>query len=167
MTMYLHDIQAPWGAKKRRKIVGRGKGSGHGKTSCRGVKGQTSRSGRWVIGPREGGQMRLIRRLPKVGFRSRRPVLNQIVSLESLKKLKEGTVVTAELLKSEGLIHSINKPFKILADGDIKKALIIQAGSISETAKDKIIKAGGKVEIFDNTNIENKPAKTADARKKK
>ncbi len=167
--MHLNDIQAPWGAKKRRKIVGRGKGSGRGKTSCRGVKGQTSRSGRWVIGPREGGQMRLIRRLPKVGFRSRRPVLNQIVTLENLKKFKDGTEITAEFLKSEGLIHSINKPFKILADGDINKALVIRGGSISETAKDKIIKAGGKIELIDNSidNAEVKPSKSADNQKKK
>ena len=159
--MQVHELESPRGSRKRRKIVGRGRGSGHGKTSCRGHKGQRARSGRWVVGPREGGQMRLARRLPKVGFRSHRPVLNQIVTLVGLKKFEDGTVITAELLKAEGLIKSLNKPFKILGDGDVKKALVIQDGAVSKTAQDKIIKAGGRVEIFDKSNLSKEP-KTKD-----
>ncbi|MGE0269047.1 MAG: 50S ribosomal protein L15 [Candidatus Omnitrophota bacterium] len=145
--MQLHELVSPKGSRKRRKIVGRGKGSGLGKTSGRGQKGQTSRSGDWSPKAHEGGQMRLIRRLPKVGFNSHRPILNQIVKVESLNRFKKDTIVTAELLKSEGLIKSLNKPFKILGDGELKNALIVQAESVSESAKEKIIKAGGKVEI--------------------
>lgn len=153
--MYLHELVSPKGSRKRRKIVGRGKGSGLGKTSGRGQKGQTSRSGGWSPKGHEGGQMRLIRRLPKVGFTSHRPILNQIVKVESLNRFKNDTVVTAELLKAEGLIKSINKPFKILGDGELKSALIIQAESVSESAKEKIIKAGGKVEIAAKKETQN------------
>lgn len=91
--------------------------------------------------------MRLIRRLPKVGFRSHRPILNQVVHLEDLNRFDKGTVITAELLKKEGLISSLNKPFKILGDGDIKNAITVQAQSISKSAQEKIEKAGGKVEL--------------------
>lgn len=145
--MFLHDLKSPIGSRKRRKIVGRGRGSGHGKTSGKGHKGQKSRAGRAVLLGLEGGQVPLIRRLPKFGFRSKAPVLNQIVNLESLNRFANGAVVTAESLKKEGLINSLNKPFKILGDGDLKKSVIIKEGSISKSAQDKIVKAGGKIEI--------------------
>ena len=155
--MQLHELKSPIGSRKRRKIVGRGRGSGHGKTSCRGQKGQGARSGRGILGSLEGGQMPLIRRLPKVGFRSKRPILYQVVNLEQLNRFKDGTVVTPELLKTEGLIKSYNKPFKILGDGDIKKSLTVRTLSVSKSAQEKITKAGGKVEmierIFDKTEI--------------
>ena len=159
--MELQDLKSPKGSRKRRKIVGRGRGSGHGKTSCRGENGQKSRStGRFLVGSSEGGQMPLIRRLPKVGFRSKRPILNQVVRLERLNKFENGTVINAEFLKQQGLIKSLNKPFKILGDGEITKSLIIQAKSISKTAQDKVIKAGGKIEAVDEkTNIEEGPSK--------
>lgn len=145
--MQLQDLKSPKGSRKRRKIVGRGRGSGHGKTSGRGENGQKSRStGRTIVGSSEGGQMPLIRRLPKVGFRSHRPILNQVVNLERLNQFKSGTVINAELLKAQGLIKSLNKPFKILGDGEIKELLVVQAQSISKTAQEKIIKAGGKIE---------------------
>lgn len=145
--MHLHQLESPKGSRKRKTIIGRGKGSGIGKTSGRGQKGQTSRSGGWSAKGREGGQMRLIRRLPKVGFNSHRPILNQVVNIENLNRFKKDTIVTAELLKAEGLIKSLNKPFKILGDGELKVALIVQAESVSDSAKVKIEKAGGKVEI--------------------
>ncbi len=145
--MQLQDLKSPKGSRKRKKIVGRGKGSGHGKTSGRGENGQKSRStGRATVGSSEGGQMPLIRRLPKVGFRSHRPILNQIVPLERLNAYKDGTVINAAFLKEQGLIKSLNKPFKILGDGEIKKSLVIQSKSISKTAKEKVLKAGGKIE---------------------
>ncbi|HBR14654.1 MAG TPA: 50S ribosomal protein L15 [Candidatus Omnitrophica bacterium] len=156
--MQLHELISPKGSRKRRKIVGRGRGSGHGKTSCRGQKGQKSRSGRGILRGLEGGQMPLIRRLPKVGFRSKRPILNQIVKLGDLNRFESGTVINAEFLKTEGLIKSLNKPFKILGDGEIKKSLIIQAESLSKTAREKITKAGGKITNFDKTSGEEKPA---------
>ena len=102
--------------------------------------------------------MPLIRRLPKVGFRSKRPILNQIVKLGDLNRFESGTVINAEFLKTEGLIKSLNKPFKILGDGEIKKSLIIQAESLSKTAREKITKAGGKITNFDKTSGEEKPA---------
>ena len=144
--MRVQDLKPPKGSRKRRKIVGRGRGSGHGKTSCRGENGQKSRStGRTLIGSSEGGQMPLIRRLPKVGFRSKRPVLNQVVHLGRLSGFGDGTVINAEFLKAHGLIKSLNKPFKILGGGEITKPLVIQFRSVSKTARQKIIKAGGKV----------------------
>ena len=146
--MYLHELKSPPCSRKRRKIVGRGPGSGHGKTSCRGQKGQNSRSGRGILLGLEGGQMPLIRRLPKVGFRSKRPVIYQLVTLESLSRIKEDTVINAEFLKSRGLIKSIFRPIKILGDGELKKPLMVQAHSFSKSAQEKIAKAGGKAEII-------------------
>lgn len=89
--------------------------------------------------------MPLAKRLPKVGFRSKRPILNQVVDLKQLNQLENGTVINAALLKSQGLIESIHKPFKILGDGELKKSVVIEAGSVSQTAREKILKAGGKV----------------------
>ncbi|VAX37174.1 LSU ribosomal protein L15p (L27Ae) [hydrothermal vent metagenome] len=145
--MQLNELKSPKGSRKRKKIVGRGRGSGLGKTSGRGENGQKSRAtGRCIVGSSEGGQMPLIRRLPKVGFRSHRPILNQIIKLDVLNNLDAGTVVNAEMLKEKGLIKSRNKPFKILGNGSIEKSLTIQVKSISKTAEKKIISAGGKVE---------------------
>lgn len=145
--MQIHDLTVPKGAHKRRKIVGRGPGSGHGKTSCKGHKGQKARSGRGIIMGLEGGQMPLIRRLPKVGFRSKTHTYYQVVNLESLTRLKEGTVVNLDFLKSHGLIRSVSEPVKILGDGDLKKPLVIHAHRFSKSAEEKIVKAGGKAEV--------------------
>jgi len=148
-NMQLHELKSPKGSRKRRKIVGRGRGSGHGKTSGRGENGQKSRStGRATVGSSEGGQMPLIRRLPKVGFRSHRPILNQVVPVGKLDQFDSGTVVNAEFLKEKGLIKSLNKPFKILGDGAITKSIVVHAESVSKTAKEKILKAGGKIEAI-------------------
>ena len=151
--MQLQDLKPPAGSKKRRKIVGRGRGSGHGKTSGRGHKGQRSRSGRGVILSSEGGQMNLIRRLPKVGFNSRYPNEYQIVHLESLNRFNDGTVVTAILLKSEGIIKSAHYPVKILSDGELKKKLTIQANRFSKSAEEKIKSAGGKAELLNAKTV--------------
>lgn len=146
--MQLHEIKAPKGASKKRKTVGRGPGSGHGKTSCRGHKGQKSRSGYSRKWGSEGGQMPLIRRLPKVGFRSKCSKIYQLVKLEYLTRFKENTVVDADFLKSHGLIKSTVKPFKILGDGELKKPLVIKAHQFSKSAEEKITQAGGKVELI-------------------
>ncbi len=90
--------------------------------------------------------MSLIRRLPKVGFNSKNPVVYQVVNLKKLTRFKEGTVVDASFLKTHNLIASLRKPFKILGDGDIKKPLVCYAHSFSKTAEEKIVKAGGKAE---------------------
>ena len=144
--MHLHELKSPVGSRKRKKLLGRGAGSGHGRTSGRGQKGQNSRSsGRKLVGTSEGGQMPLAKRLPKVGFRSKRPILNQVVDLKQLDQLENGAVINVAFLKSQGLIESIHKPFKILGDGELKKSVVIEEGSVSRTAREKILKAGGKV----------------------
>lgn len=151
--MQLQDLRSPKGSRTKKRILGRGERSGRGGTCGRGQKGQKSRStGRATVRGSEGGQIRLIRRLPKMGFRSHRPILNQVVNLDLLNKLEDGTIVTAETLKANGLIKSLNHPFKILGDGDIKKSLIIQEGAISKTAQEKILKAGGEIKLIDKNS---------------
>lgn len=148
--MQIHELKVPQGAKKRKLIVGRGPGSGHGKTSGRGHgRNQNARSGRGILKTLEGGQVPLIRRLPKLGFRSHRPLVYQLVNLNQLTKFKAGSVVGAQLLKEKGLIKNIYKPYKILGTGELKNALTVQAYGFSKTASEKIIQAGGKVETID------------------
>ena len=144
--MKLHSLKAPQGAHKKRKLLGRGSSSGHGKTSTRGSKGQTSRSGRATYPGFEGGQSPLIRRMPKRGFTSKFAKVYQVVNLESLAKIKVDTI-TPEVLLEKGLIKSRNRPVKILGDGELKSALNIQANAFSKSAQEKIIKAGGKFEV--------------------
>lgn len=146
--MQLHEIKSPIGSRKRRKIVGRGRGSGHGKTSGRGQKGQLSHSGRGPLLASEGGQMPLIRRLAKVGFRSKRPKIYQLVNLDRLSQFKEDTVIDGDFLRVHRIIKSVKKPFKILGSGDVKKPLTIKAHSFSKSAEEKITKAGGKIEVI-------------------
>lgn len=152
--MQLHQIKSPVGSRKKKKIVGRGRGSGQGKTSGRGHKGQGSRSGRGIIGSLEGGQVPLIRRIPKLGFRSHRPIFNQVVKIDGLNHFENGAVVTRESLKEKGLIASINKPFKILDGGELKKSLTLKVESISQSAKGKVEKAGGKVELIEKIVVQ-------------
>ncbi len=146
--MFLHELKAPQGSHKYKKPVGRGQGSGSGKTSGRGSKGQKSRAGRAILHGLEGGQMPLIRRLPKFGFRRRNPTVRQIVNLDDLAVFKDKDVVTLDLLRSKGLIKSLNKAVKILGTGEIKKVLTVQAHSFSKSAEEKIKQAGGKIEIL-------------------
>jgi len=145
--MYLHELGSPKGSKKRRKVVGRGDASGHGKTSCRGHKGQKARSGGATRIGFEGGQMPLARRLPKRGFR-RTSREDQIVNLENLTKIKEGSVITPEFLKAKGLIKDAKKRIKILGDGKISKPLTIKAHSFSKSAEAKIKEVGGQIEVI-------------------
>ncbi|HTY45139.1 MAG TPA: 50S ribosomal protein L15 [Patescibacteria group bacterium] len=143
----LHNLKIPFGARKRRKIVGRGPGSGHGKTSTRGSKGQTSRSGRDFYPGFEGGQMPLIRRIPKRGFASKNTNDYQIINLDALHKIKE-TNITPELLQKKGLIKDKARPVKILGDGELKSPVTIAAHAFSKKAQDKIKNAGGTVEVL-------------------
>ncbi len=147
LKLKLHNLKAPIGAHKKRKILGRGSSSGHGKTSTRGSKGQTSRSGRATYLGFEGGQSPLIRRMPKRGFTSKFPQVFQIVNLESLESIKEKSINPA-LLQELGLIKSKRKPVKILGDGEINVALTVSAHAFSKSALEKIKNAGGTVEVL-------------------
>ena len=146
--MQLHQIRSPLGSRKKKVIVGRGRGSGHGKRSGKGQTGQNSRSGRAVMSAYEGGQMRLLRRLPKVGFNSKWPTAFQIVNIESLNSFSDGTTVNPELLKSKNLIKTLRRPVKVLSDGAITKKLTVVAHHFSKTASEAITKAGGKVQVI-------------------
>ena len=143
----LHNLKAPLGSHKRKKILGRGPSSGHGKTSTRGSKGQTSRAGRDTYLGFEGGQTPLIRRMPKRGFTSKFKTEYQIVNLVSLSAIKE-SVISLELLEKKGLIKNKNKLVKILGEGDLKAPVTIQAHAFSKAAGEKIKNAGGKTEII-------------------
>lgn len=146
--MQLHQLRSPAGSRKRRKIVGRGRGSGHGKRSCRGQTGQLSRSGRAVMLAYEGGQMSLLRRLPKVGFNSKFAIKYEIVNTGSLNRFNDGEVVTPEVLKRANLVASSNRYVKILSNGDLTKKLTVKAHHFSKPAQEKIAKAGGKTEVI-------------------
>lgn len=145
----LHTIQACKGARKKKKLLGRGSSSGHGKTSSRGSKGQTSRAGRHMYAGFEGGQSPLIRRMPKRGFTSKFPVVYQVVNLENLNGIRSETI-TPETLLAKGLIKSKTLPVKVLGTGDVKKAFTVSAHAFSKSAVDKITKAGGKTEVLKN-----------------
>ena len=162
--MQVHDIKAPRGSNKRRKIVGRGRGSGLGKTSGRGHKGQRAREGRNIYTASEGGQQRLLRRLPKVGFNPHLPSIFQIVNVSELNKFTKDSTVTVQTLKEKKLIGSINKPVKILGHGELKKALTIQIEKISQSAQEKITSAGGTIEAPKHEKSKGQEAKTSDSK---
>jgi len=143
----MHNLKAPKGSHKKKKLLGRGSGSGHGKTSTRGSKGQTSRAGRHFYLGFEGGQSPLIRRMPKRGFTSNFKKEFQIINLESLNKVKEQSI-NPELLQKYGLIKDKNKLVKILGDGEIKNPIAVQVHAVSKKAFDKIKSAGGTVELI-------------------
>lgn len=143
----LFNLKAPAGAHKGRKYLGRGSSSGHGKTSTRGSKGQTSRAGRHFYLGFEGGQSPLIRKMPKRGFNSIFRKEYQIVNLESLAKIKEN-VITLELLLAKGLIKDKSKLVKILGEGSIKNPVTVQAHAFSKKASEEIKKAGGVAEVI-------------------
>jgi large subunit ribosomal protein L15 len=144
--MNLSNIHAPKKATEKRKRVGRGMGSGMGKTSTRGHKGQRSRSGSRMIRGFEGGQMPLHRRLPKRGFTNIFRKEYSIVSLERLAQLGESTI-TPDILRKAGVIRT-KLPVKILGDGELNTALTVSAHKFSKSAQEKIVKAGGKVEVL-------------------
>lgn len=146
--MLLHQIKSPKGANKKRKIVGRGHGSGHGKTSGRGHKGQNARSGRGTRPGFQGGQSPLIKSIPKRGFTSPNKKVFQLVNLKSLSKFKEDTPITPEILKGKGLIGNASGLVKILGSGEINKPLTIKAHSFSKSAAEKIKTSGGKIELI-------------------
>lgn len=148
--MNLHDLYPVPGSKKKTKRLGQGIGSGTGKTAGKGHKGQKSRSGGGVRPGFEGGQMPLVRRIPKRGFNNVRfAKIFQIVNLESLERVFETgqEVSTAEMLAAR-LIQKAGSPVKILARGELKKSLVVKAQAFSEEAKKKIEAAGGRTEVI-------------------
>lgn len=147
--MELYQLAPAKGATHKKKRVGRGPGSGHGKTACRGSKGQRSRAGHSLKIGFEGGQMPLSRRVPKRGFHNifRREFTT--VNLSQLNAFKSGTTVTPEELLRKGIIRKINEGgVKVLAEGDLKAVLIIKAHHFSAAALAKIKAAGGTVEVI-------------------
>ncbi len=146
--MRLNSLKPGASSRKSRKRIGRGHGSGSGKTASKGHKGQKARSG-GVKGPGfEGGQMPLSRLLPKRGFVNHFRKNYQIVNLGQLEGIEKGAIVNAELLKKRGLIGRLKGQIKILADGEVKVPITIQVNAFSKKAKEKILAAGGKAEVI-------------------
>jgi large subunit ribosomal protein L15 len=143
--MNLSNIRAPKGSSEKIKRVGRGMGSGMGKTSARGHKGQHSRSGSSLLRGFEGGQMPLHRRVPKRGFTNIFKKEFNVISLARLVALGESNI-TLEVLKNAGLLKR-DLPVKVLGDGELKSALTVHAHKFSKSAQEKIEKAGGKAEV--------------------
>ena len=144
--MNLSTIRAPRKAAEKRKRVGRGMGSGMGKTSTRGHKGQWSRSGARLLRGFEGGQMPLHRRIPKRGFKNIFREEYAVVNLDRLEAVGE-TEITPDVLRKAGVVRT-KKRIKILGNGELKSALTVKAHKFSKTAEEKITKAGGKVEVL-------------------
>lgn len=147
--MKLHELEKNIGAKHSKKRVGRGAGSGLGKTSGRGQKGQKARSGGSVNPVFEGGQLPLYRRIPKRGFSNHMfKHKYAIVNLEDLNNFKDGTVVTPELLKASGLVKKELSGIKVLGRGKLEKKLTIQAHKFSTSALEEIKTSGSKAEVL-------------------
>jgi large subunit ribosomal protein L15 len=146
----LHNLAPAPGSHRNRKRLGRGPGSGTGKTSGKGHKGIKARAGHHGPGggkPQfEGGQMPMTRRLPKRGFTNMFRVESQLVSLEDLSRIPEGTEVTPESLKEAGLIRSRQGPAKLLANGELSHAVTVRGVKVSAGAREKIVAAGGRIE---------------------
>lgn len=146
--MELHKLAPAKGATHKRKRVGRGPGSGHGKTACRGNKGQRSRSGHSLNAGFEGGQMPLHRRIPKRGFNNIFRREYAAINVSQLNQFKSGSTVTPEELVRVGMIKKAVHGVKILAEGDLKASLIVRAHKFSAGAVKKIQAVGGTVEVI-------------------
>ncbi|MDP2675591.1 MAG: 50S ribosomal protein L15 [Dehalococcoidia bacterium] len=149
--MYAHELRPPKGAKHARKRVGRGNASGHGTYSGRGLKGQKARAGRTPRLGFEGGQTRLIKRLPRRrGFTNLFRKEYSAVNLRDLERFPAGTEVTPELLKQSGILSTLRRPVKVLAMGELTRALSVRAHKFSMTAREKIEAAGGSIQEIGN-----------------
>jgi len=147
--MRLHDLKPRPGAKHRRKRLGQGESSGHGKTSGRGGKGQTARSGSSIRIGFEGGQMPLIRRIPKRGFNNARHATRYLpINLEALNRFDEGARVDEKILRDSGLANGRADGIKILGDGELTRKLTVSAHAFSASAKSKIEAKGGTCELI-------------------
>jgi large subunit ribosomal protein L15 len=146
--MRIEDIRPAEGSTKNKKRVGRGVGSGHGKTACKGHKGQKARSGGTKGAGFEGGQMPLQRRIPKRGFKNIFKKEFAIVNLDIIDALKDYAVITPELLIEKGVIKKMKDGLKVLAKGSIQRPVTIKANAFSTSAAAKIEAAGGKTEVI-------------------
>lgn len=145
--MKLHELGPAEGSKKNKKRLGRGVGSGNGKTAGKGTKGQNSRSGGGVRPGFEGGQMPIHRRLPKRGFTNIFKKYNAIVNVGDLKRFESGSTVDEAALIHKGLIKGKYDGIKLLGKGEISYPLVVQINHVSNAAREKIESAGGKVEV--------------------
>lgn len=146
--MKLHELKPAEGSRKERKRLGRGIGSGQGKTAGKGTKGQNARSGGGVRLGFEGGQTPLFRRLPKRGFTNINRKEYAVVNLDALNRFEDGTEVTPELLIETGVVKSEKAGIKILAKGNVEKKLTVKAHKFSSAAKEAIEAVGGKYEVI-------------------
>ncbi len=146
--MKLHELKAPDGSSKNRRRVGRGSGSGRGKTCGRGNKGLGSRSGGKVKVWYEGGQMPLQRRLPKKGFRPFRKIAYQLVNIRDLERFPDAMEYDPVSMQELGLIKSAKKPVKILGNGETTRKIQVKANSFTDSAREKITAAGGMAEVL-------------------
>ena len=146
--MKLHELRPPAGSRRRRKVVGRGPGSGHGQTSGRGEKGQKARSGGGSQPWFEGGQLPLHRRVPKRGFTNIFRKEYAILNVKDLERFEAGTAVTPAALAEAGLVRTASAPVKILGQGALSKALTVSAHGFSKGAAAKIRAAGGTLEVI-------------------
>lgn len=147
--MKLNELSPAPNSKRAVRRLGRGTGSGLGKTSGKGQKGQNSRSGGGVRPGFEGGQMPLLRRLPKVGFTNKFRKVYTTINVETLERYENGTVVDAELLRKDGLIGKLeNAGLKVLGNGNLSKNLTVRANKFTESAIEKIKQAGGSIEVL-------------------
>lgn len=145
--MKIHDLGPAYGATTKRSRVGRGIGSGNGKTAGKGHKGQKARTGGSIRRGFEGGQTPLYRRIPKRGFTNHFTTEYAIVNLSDLEKFENDTVINMELLLSEGIIRKELCGLKVLGNGELTKKLTVIANKFSKTAEEKILAAGGKIEV--------------------
>ena len=147
--MNLNNMSPAPGAKTEKKRLGRGIGSGLGKTSGKGHKGQNARSGGGVRPGFDGGQMPLVRRIPKRGFTNNFKKVYSIVNVSDLEKFADGTEVTAELLLQEGVLSKVEEyGLKVLGNGTLTKKLVVKANKFTKSAAEIIEKAGGKAEVL-------------------
>ncbi len=145
--MKIHELSPAEGQKKKKKRVGRGPGSGHGKTACRGDKGQRARSGGGTRPGFEGGQMPLHRRLPKRGFKNPFRKEYQVINVRDLEPFAANATVDAQALKEAGVVKKTWDGIKLLGSGEISRPLIVKVQRVSTAARGKIEAAGGRVEV--------------------
>ena len=161
MTMRLHNLKPRPGAKHRTKRKGLGESSGHGKTSGRGGKGQSARAGSGIRLGFEGGQMPLLRRIPKRGFNNKAFGTHlAVINVEALNVFADGATVTPETLLEQGILKKLLEGVKVLGDGEITKKLTVKAQQFSATAREKVTKAGGVCEVLPLAGIRTKATAT-------
>ena len=146
--MKINELSPPEGSRKKRKRVGRGPGSGHGKTACRGQKGQNSRSGGGVRPGFEGGQMPLQRRLPKRGFTNPFKKEYNVINVDDLNRFEADTLLDPAALREAGLIKKMKNGIKLLGNGELARPVVVRIHKASKAAAEKVEAAGGKVELI-------------------